>query len=209
MKCVICNQRKGKRHCPAKNGLICARCCGEKRLVEIRCPADCPYLADGVNYQSVKTYIGILDWIEVPAQKRQFYETTMRYHEILVVLELEIVNYSQGLRTLTDHIILEAVETLLRTYQTEEKGILYEHVSANPLAQALVHDLQEAIQRQEDDGTGWSRSGIIAALEAIKTQIHYHRAKSGGERPYLEFLLRNRPGDRVRSQDESGIIISS
>lgn len=206
MKCVICNQRKGKRHCPAKDGSICPRCCGEKRVVEIRCPEDCPYLSDGVNYQWVKTYTAILDWIEVPARKRQFYETTLQYHEILGVLELAIIDYSQGLRSLTDDIILEAVETLLGTYQTEEKGIIYEHVSPNPLAQSLVRDLHEALEEEEDDGPAWSRGGIIASLEAIRTQISYHRAKANGERPYLEFLLRNRPGPPTR--DESGIIIS-
>src|SRR5882724_11841192 len=42
--CGHCGQRKGKRSCPALAGAICSRCCGQHRLVEIACPADCVHL---------------------------------------------------------------------------------------------------------------------------------------------------------------------
>jgi hypothetical protein len=44
MKCVKCGLRKGKRACPALKGDICPQCCGEHRLKEIACPADCSWL---------------------------------------------------------------------------------------------------------------------------------------------------------------------
>src|SRR5262249_59439060 len=43
--CPICTRRKPKRACPALGQEICAVCCGTKRLIEIACPSDCPYLA--------------------------------------------------------------------------------------------------------------------------------------------------------------------
>src|SRR5207245_9150465 len=49
--CVYCHGRKGKRSCPALNGLICSICCGENRLTKIACPPACPYLAAGTHYQ--------------------------------------------------------------------------------------------------------------------------------------------------------------
>src|SRR2546427_3415517 len=49
--CVYCHGQKGKRSCPALNGLICSTCCGENRLTKIACPADCPYLEAGTDYQ--------------------------------------------------------------------------------------------------------------------------------------------------------------
>jgi len=49
--CVYCHARKGKRPCPALGGLICSICCGENRLTKINCPADCPYLEAGTDYQ--------------------------------------------------------------------------------------------------------------------------------------------------------------
>jgi hypothetical protein len=42
--CSYCQQRKGKRSCPALGGMICASCCGQHRLQEIDCPSDCTYL---------------------------------------------------------------------------------------------------------------------------------------------------------------------
>jgi hypothetical protein len=51
MKCVYCHIGKGKRACPALNGLICSTCCGENRLIKINCPGDCPYLESSTDYQ--------------------------------------------------------------------------------------------------------------------------------------------------------------
>ena len=42
--CVYCRKRKGKRVCPALDGLLCPQCCGIHRLREIACPSGCAYL---------------------------------------------------------------------------------------------------------------------------------------------------------------------
>lgn len=52
--CLSCNNSKGKRDCPALNGMICSVCCGTKRLIEIQCPSDCSYLGSSNNYLAVK-----------------------------------------------------------------------------------------------------------------------------------------------------------
>lgn len=210
MKCIICNQRKGKRHCPAKNGLICPRCCGEKRVIEIRCPQECPYLSEGLSYQWTKAYVSILDWIDDPAQRRKFYESTRKHGDVLGVLELEIVNYSKNLRALTDSEVLEAIETVIKTYQTEERGVIYEHSTPNPLAQSLVKELRRVIREEgeeSDEGrSSWSRSAVIATLEAMQLHLAYHQEEGTGERSYLDFVRRNHP--EASSQGESDIIVS-
>src|SRR5579859_17888 len=43
--CPLCGIRRARRGCPALGKQICAVCCGTKRLVEIRCPSDCSWLA--------------------------------------------------------------------------------------------------------------------------------------------------------------------
>ncbi len=50
-KCVFCQNRKGKRSCPALQGFICSQCCGEHRLGDIACHSDCSYLDTNVEYQ--------------------------------------------------------------------------------------------------------------------------------------------------------------
>ena len=42
--CSFCEQRKGKRNCPALGGPICSICCGQHRLTRIACPSDCVHL---------------------------------------------------------------------------------------------------------------------------------------------------------------------
>ncbi len=43
-KCHVCDQRKGKRQCPARSAPICPRCCAQNRVKEIDCPPDCAFL---------------------------------------------------------------------------------------------------------------------------------------------------------------------
>jgi hypothetical protein len=54
-KCVRCRQRKAKRPCPALGGDLCPLCCGQHRNRDIRCPADCPYLAQHSPYQEQRS----------------------------------------------------------------------------------------------------------------------------------------------------------
>ena len=50
-KCIICNNRKAKRFCPALNGNICSLCWGTKRKKEVTCPSSREYLKTGEEYQ--------------------------------------------------------------------------------------------------------------------------------------------------------------
>ncbi|MFH2007567.1 MAG: hypothetical protein ABI333_13360 [bacterium] len=43
-QCTLCNQRKGKRPCPARGAPICPQCCARNRVAVIDCPPDCSYL---------------------------------------------------------------------------------------------------------------------------------------------------------------------
>ncbi len=52
--CVSCKKRKGKRNCPVLKGLICSKCCGEKRIKFIPCPENCPILTEHMGYSIEK-----------------------------------------------------------------------------------------------------------------------------------------------------------
>jgi len=53
-KCEICEEKKGRRNCPALGKLICPSCCASKRLKEIDCPTDCEHLSSGQNFKERK-----------------------------------------------------------------------------------------------------------------------------------------------------------
>ena len=55
MTCPLCGARKARRSCPALGQDICPVCYGTKRLVEIRCPADCGYLASSREHPAAVT----------------------------------------------------------------------------------------------------------------------------------------------------------
>ena len=109
MKCVLCDRRKGKRYCPAKQRDICAQCCGEKRVIEVACPSDCTYLTSGQTYQSVKKYMSQLQHEEDPIRSRRLYESLQRFKQLLEELEKEIIAYGDPLTSFHDQHVLEAV----------------------------------------------------------------------------------------------------
>ena len=67
-KCKHCGQKKGKRMCPALDGLICAQCCGTHRLQDIQCPPDCTYLQSEFYQQERRNQ-------KARAKGRKFIET--------------------------------------------------------------------------------------------------------------------------------------
>ncbi|HBR09847.1 TPA: hypothetical protein DD712_01150 [Candidatus Acetothermia bacterium] len=50
-QCLWCNERKGRRRCPALAGPICSLCCGENRLLRIDCLSSCSFLAHHEEFQ--------------------------------------------------------------------------------------------------------------------------------------------------------------
>jgi len=52
-KCLHCQQRKGKRPCPALRGVICSACCGQHRGRQIQCPLDCQFFVEADGKESL------------------------------------------------------------------------------------------------------------------------------------------------------------
>jgi hypothetical protein len=52
-KCLHCQQRKGKRRCPALSGVICSACCGQHRGREIQCPLTCQFFTEADGSESL------------------------------------------------------------------------------------------------------------------------------------------------------------
>jgi len=210
MKCILCNQRKGKRFCPAKNTSICAQCCGEKRVTEIDCPPDCAYLFSGQAYQSVKKYSAQLRQEEDLVKRRKLYETSQAFGPVFGKIEQSIITYSASLQTLTDAHILEAVTLLKETYRTEQKGVIYEHTSNNPLVQALVRDLKEALEAMRADQGDklpiLRTTDVLDCLAVVETDVSYHIDSSSEPKGYLSFIRRNHPEVSSKASSKGTLI---
>ncbi len=214
MKCPVCEQKKGKRNCPAKSALICASCCGEKRVLEIICPEDCAYLVSGREHEA-EEYAKLLRSLDAKSQKRN--EQVFRNHlNVLGRLEYSIARERFLSRDLMDKEVVQAVELLLEKYQTEEKGVFYEKTSDDLRVDSLRRELREVMssfrnsQREEgspaisSQDTPLSLSAAIDCLECIRSLIGAFQAEGRSDSAYVNFLARFYP----REEKRSSIILS-
>ena len=113
-QCAYCTQRKGKRPCPALAGLICSQCCGEHRIVRVSCPADCPYLESGSDYQQKRLAVQFM-----PVRRDFYRELAELGGEKAVglfnLVEVVTFGYFQGRRDGQDAEVVAALQALRRT----------------------------------------------------------------------------------------------
>ena len=150
-KCPLCRARKAKRFCPAKQARICPVCCGQKREVEIDCPADCVYLQSGREYERSRRFEqGEIVQLAEELWRRVFHG---RNAQLMLGLWTAIDKCRSQFPSLVDADVREVVEKLARTYRTLESGLYYDH-EPDTLRQKALYGLMksflEDLQKPED-----------------------------------------------------------
>lgn len=177
--CWYCGKVKGKRVCPARGGeLICSRCCGTKRRVEIRCPEDCVYLhgADA-------------NWTSEARQKEdaRFLSHFLRLEERAVAFAVFIhhlvLQAARPLRALGEGDLVVVLEAATSTLETRAKGVLYSHQTQAPHLQPLADWLARTLSERGDIAAAPEASDedVVAALHAVVAAAKDH-ASRGPER---------------------------
>ena len=188
--CPLCGRQKARRACPALARQICARCCGTKRLVEIRCPSDCGYLATARVHPPAA------------AQRRQ--ERDLRFlapivHDLAEPqyhLFVFIQRFLRGYRSTTvpaivDGDVAAAAGALAATLETAGRGIIYEHRPSSLPAQRLVTDLKAALDQLSKQGHPSRDRDTVAVLRRIERAVQEaQRGLDGGETAYLDLMDR-------------------
>ncbi len=208
MKCIVCSQRKGKRSCPAKTGLICAQCCGEKRILEIDCPESCEYLKAGRTYEAQAQRMRHL-YSTDPAKMERRRRAYAEFEDFVMGLELFLADERRSSRELRDGDVAEALDLILATLRTEEKGIIYERVSNDLGIDTLRRRLMEYIgsHMNPPDGAGerMRRSQVMECLEVIRDILQSHMQAGGPA--YVDFLARLMPrSSRISGSGQSLIV---
>jgi hypothetical protein len=217
MKCIICNQRKGKRFCPAKNALICAQCCGEKRVLEIDCPESCEYLKVGRSHE-VKEYVRHIR--NADPRKSEMHDRVLRENEEIVAhLELVLAQARLTVRDLADKDAAEALDLLLETYRTEDKGILYEKTANDLRVDSLRRQLRGVVESYRNPDKGGNEALIgsqekrlslksaIESLEFIRDLLASHLEAGVSPSSYVDLLARIIPRERPSDDTRRSIII--
>lgn len=217
MKCALCNQRKGKRSCPAKGELICAQCCGEKRVLEIMCPETCEYLKVGRDHE-IKEYGRYLRRID-PSKHEVRQRALHDNQEVIAHLELSLARERLSTRDLTDRSVAEALDLLLEAYRTEDNGILYEKTANDLQVESLRRTLRGVVEShrnpEEQNGEGIVGSqakrlalqSAIGCLEFVRALVASHMDTSESATSYVDLLARIIPRDESSSTRSSSIII--
>lgn len=173
MACAICQTRRARRFCPGVRGDICSICCGTEREVTVDCPLDCPYLEDAHKHERRLP----LDTGQIPNRDIRVTDEFMISNQELCMFLGNVVGRA-ALETsgAVDTDVLEALEGLIQTYRTLEKGVYYESVPTNPLAARIFQQVQELVaefRREEPRRTGMSRTrdagvlGILVFLQRV------------------------------------------
>lgn len=139
MSCPLCRERRARRQCPALGRTICAVCCGSKRQVEINCPPDCGYLVAAQAHPPAS----------VRRQQEQDLAFVMAMRDgltatqsdlFLALLTFVATLNADPLLKLQDDDVAEGVGALSATYETADRGLIYEHRPQSLVAQRFVTD---------------------------------------------------------------------
>lgn len=142
-------------------------CCGTKRQVEIRCPADCPHLAAARHHppavvqrqheRDVRTLAPFLG------------DVTERQYALLLWLHASGAAYrASAIPAVRDADIADAAASLAATLETASKGIIYEHSTASAPAQRVVEEFRRAIAHVEGDRPGRLSTDAAGALRLLE-----------------------------------------
>jgi hypothetical protein len=190
MRCPLCSARPAKRACPALAREICPVCCGTKREAEIRCPADCPYLAAARSHPPASVQRQQDDDLAVlsPALSRL---SEARQQLFLFTLTLIDRFRGDGLDAAADADAASAAAALAGTFETASKGLIYEQRPDSVPAQRIVDGVRSML-----DQLGRGRPSSFAAdaaevLRQVEDRVRsVQRAAPGDSRAFMALAAR-------------------
>jgi hypothetical protein len=160
-------------------------------VLEIRCPEGCTYLESGREYEMAT--IGVtLERTNDPVKLQRKRRVLESFEEVAGQLEYLLAEQRRVLREFSDEKASVAVRLVLDTLKTEDRGVLYERTSSDPVVDAARRELSDAVQRSRTpDGNSVLKLGeAIEVLEFVLDAIESHKGTRLG---YLDYLVRLMP----------------
>jgi hypothetical protein len=165
-------------------------CCGTKRLTEIRCPSDCVYLASArehppavVQRQQQRDYTLLVPTLQALSEP----QTRLYFLTASVISRLQ----PDGLHRLLDEDVAAAAAALAATYETAQRGVIYEHRPDSPSAQRLAAELKVVYAEVGANGGTRFERDAAATLRAVEQGVRAS-AKAAPSSPtaFLDLLKR-------------------
>jgi hypothetical protein len=203
--CSLCGRRKARRGCPALGKQICAVCCGTKRLTEIACPGDCPYLAAAREHPPVADLRQHQH--DVALFVRFVRDLNERQSQLLFLIVTFLVRYeAPELQPLIDEDVTQAMAALAATFETASRGVIYEHRAGSPSAERLVNGLKPLLSKVEQGGgTVFQRDAGVVLRRIEMAAVEAKQERAGHRRAFLEMvgrLIQTRDSETAETHTE-------
>ncbi len=210
MNCPLCGKRKARRACPALRSDICSFCCGTKRLTEIQCPEDCPYLSAAREHppaafvrQQQRDIALLLQYM------RDFSEGQS---QLFLMAGAFLAGYQPPeLHALLDEDVAGAAAALAATYETAAQGVIYEHRPTSAVAGHLAAELKPLFEKARGNrGSIFERDAAVV-LRRIGEAVGKIRGPAPEDRrPFLDLLSRmirtREPSAKIESEPSRLIV---
>ncbi|MCS6807141.1 MAG: hypothetical protein RMM98_10115 [Acidobacteriota bacterium] len=143
--------------------------------------------------------------------KQELLLSTTRLERFLFALERAIIEVQRNqFSDLTDEEVLAGVDNALKTYQTLDRGIIYEHPSESPRIHAvtdsvikLVDKVRHHLQQNQQSSLLTTRD-IITCLQFLSEAIQYDRQSGKGPRAWISNATLYQP---YPPQETSSVIV--
>jgi type IV secretory pathway VirJ component len=188
--CPHCRRRRARRACPALGHQICAVCCGTKRLTEIRCPSDCTYLVSARTHPpavvqrqqecDARFLLPIIDGLG-RRQYQLFFAVQATIHRLADAEEMPV----------NDDVVRDTAQALAATYETANKGIIYEHRPSSLPAGRLARELKPLLEGKDEREPVANERDLADVLRRVeRAATDARKTLDGGTHAYLDLVGR-------------------
>jgi len=171
-------------------------CCGTKRLVEIPCPADCPYLTSAREHPPAVTVRQQQRDIDLLAHGMR--DLSERQSQLFFMINSFLQRYEPPeLQPIIDDDVIEGVAALASTFETASRGVIYDHRPTAPPADRLATALKPVIaEAGKHGGSAFERDAAVVLRRIGEASQEVKMADRANPRAYLDLLGRMFKEDR-------------
>ncbi len=176
-------------------------CCGTKRLVEIRCPADCVYLTTARSHPPAAVQKQQQADIQILAPALS--GLSERQTQLFFLIGNALLRHRsvESLQRTLDQDVAAAAASLAATYETAGRGVIYEHQPEGLPAQRLVQAMKAALAELIERGGRSIERDLAQVMRRLeKGAKDTAKSSGGGDTAFLDVLARVLA--RFRNADE-------
>ena len=163
-KCELCNEKKGRRNCPAIEKTICPSCCAVKRKKEIDCPDDCEYLTKGQDFKARKDIEKIVR-AGLYAMEKDITKNTDVLTFISEIEKFLAIEYYENI-DVNDHKIYNALSKVYASFSENYEVIKYD----DEYEEIIIKKYFDLEKKYANLSTSLKQDVIIRILDNIKKE---------------------------------------